>query len=237
MVFSRGQCVSHLLRILRFSSLGAISVLAPVLAQPRPEAKGELVSAAHAMINGSVAVSGTTIFSDNRVATSREGAAIINLGKLGRVELEAETDMTLRFSDGRIGGELHSGRAVLSAPAGVVISVSTTRSSIITDGAKGAALAIQVDSGRAQIVTLRGQARMVSGSQVAPVTENPPAVTSKPSSNFTSLLGVGITNSLGHSAPRSKDIESRDNDRFLESTVTCRDHYQIRCRRRGAVRP
>jgi hypothetical protein len=157
-----------------FVSLLAFSfflMTSPVSAQAPSKAVGELASAALVKINGYSAVSGTTIFSGNRVGTAQEGRAIINLGKLGRVELGAETDLTLRFSTGQLSGELHSGRTLVSAPAGVVISISTAKGLVTTDGRQAAALTVKVDSRRAQVISHRGEARVGSGSKVGRVEE------------------------------------------------------------------
>jgi hypothetical protein len=140
-------------------------------AQSAAKVAGELASANRATINGSSAISGMTVFSHNRIRAAERGAAVVNLGKLGRLELGAETDLTLRFSAGNLGGELHSGRAVVSAPAGVMVSVATAKGLVATDGLQAAVLTIEVYSARARVVTHRGKARVVSGGEIERVEE------------------------------------------------------------------
>jgi hypothetical protein len=63
-------------------------------------------------INGTSAISGATVFSESRIRTAANSSAIINLGRMGRLQLGPESEMTVRFSDGALGGSLTAGRAV-----------------------------------------------------------------------------------------------------------------------------
>jgi hypothetical protein len=130
-------------------------------AQSAPKAKGEVVSARQTKINGFSAISGMTVFSNNRIMTGKHGAAVINLGRLGRIELGAETDMTLRLSEASIGGELRSNQVVVSAPAGIAVAVNTAKSMVTTDGRHPAVLTIYVDGERARVVAHLGAASVV----------------------------------------------------------------------------
>jgi hypothetical protein len=126
------------------------------------KAMGEVASASQTTINGTSVISGMTVFSNNRIKTSGEGAAIINLGKIGRIEFGPETDMTLSFTRTSIGGELRSNNVVVSAPAGVAISIKTAKGMVTTDGQKPAVLTIDADSERSRIITHLGEARVIS---------------------------------------------------------------------------
>src|SRR5262245_9371913 len=106
--------MSNLVKVVGFIAFFP-SMAGPAWAQSSPKAKGEVVSASQTKINGFSAISGMTVFSNNRVMTGRHGAAVINLGRLGRIELGAETDMTLRLSEESIGGELRSNHVIVSA--------------------------------------------------------------------------------------------------------------------------
>ena len=69
---------------------------------------GKLMVAGAATINGKKALSGTTIFSENRIAVANTAGnqALINLGQLGRIDLAPGTELVLRLANGLIGGEL-----------------------------------------------------------------------------------------------------------------------------------
>jgi hypothetical protein len=67
-------------------------------------------------VNGEAAQSGRSIFSSSTIATPQNASAVINLGKIGKIELAPNTTMMLTFNDKGISGDLLSGRVtVLSA--------------------------------------------------------------------------------------------------------------------------
>src|SRR5262245_28372757 len=141
--------------LLRFTSLVVlmISVNGMVQAQASLKAMGEIAAANQTTINGLSVISGMTVFSNNRIKTGGQGAAIVNLGKIGRIEFGPQTDMTLSFSQASIGGELHSNSVVVSAPAGVAISIKTPEGMVTTDGKKPAVLTVFADNKSARVMT------------------------------------------------------------------------------------
>lgn len=136
-----------------------------VLAQTAAKSSGELSVVGSATINGTTAISGATVFNDSRVKTAPNGAATINLGKLGRIELGADTEMTLRFTDGSIGGNLVAGRAVVSAPAGVMVNVATADGVAMADGKDAAMLTVDVSCGNTRVASSRSGAKVSAGAK------------------------------------------------------------------------
>lgn len=88
---------------------------------------GHLIVTGSVTVNDKKAITGTTIFTDSHivVACAKGSSAIVNLGRLGRVELTAGAKLTLRFGEGVISGDLAEGKAVVSTPAGVRVAVNT----------------------------------------------------------------------------------------------------------------
>jgi hypothetical protein len=88
---------------------------------------GQLIANGPVTVNGKRAITGTTIFTGSQIMVdcATGNSAIVNLGKLGRIEMVAGSKLTLQFSDGLIGGELQDGKAVISTPEGVKVSVNT----------------------------------------------------------------------------------------------------------------
>ncbi|HXG91028.1 MAG TPA: hypothetical protein VNN73_01505 [Blastocatellia bacterium] len=60
---------------------------------------GKLFGTGAITIDGEQASEGVTILSGSRVATGEDGAAVVDLGPLGRIELRPNTTITLSFSD------------------------------------------------------------------------------------------------------------------------------------------
>jgi hypothetical protein len=136
------------------------------LAQTVTKAAGEMSVTGSVTINGTSAISGATVFTDSKIKTARNSAATINLGKLGRIQLGPETEMTLRFVESNIGGNLNSGRVVVSSPAGIGIAVATADGVATADPKEPSILTIDVTCGNTRVASNRSEAKVSSGSKV-----------------------------------------------------------------------
>jgi hypothetical protein len=158
------QCRKALAIALMLALGGFYSLItSSALAQSAAKSAGELSVKGNVSVNGTSAISGATVFSDSLVKTQRGSGATINLGRLGRVQLGPESEMTLRFADGAIGGKLTSGRAVLSAPTGVAISIATADGVTTADGKQASALTIDVTCGNTRVASARNGAKVTAG--------------------------------------------------------------------------
>lgn len=140
-----------------------------VTAQTR--AAGEVSAARQASVNGvTVRSSGTTVFSNSRVTTGERGSAAISLGRRGRVELGAKTELLLQFGQGNVGGELRAGRLVLSVPTGVQLNLTTAKGVIKADGLQPTVLTIETASDKTKVVAHLGEAKLLAGGKTELVT-------------------------------------------------------------------
>jgi hypothetical protein len=125
-----------LVLLLIFAALGIFNTGSTLAAKNRAAASaqsgnsqltGQLIANGPVSVNGNKAITGTTVFTDSNIVVdcAKGNSAIVNLGKLGRVELVAGTKLTLRFSDGLISGNLQEGKAVISTPQDVKVEVKT----------------------------------------------------------------------------------------------------------------
>jgi hypothetical protein len=266
---SRSNIICSLLTVVSFMAL-VMSMTGMVRAQSSlkvtgkatGKATGEIASASQTTINGYSAISGMTVFSNNRIRTAGHGAAIINLGRIGRIELGRETDMTLSFSRAGIGGELHSNNVVVSAPAGVAISIKTAKGMVTTDGKKPAVLTIYADSKRARVMAHIGEAIVTSSSnegriktdrvaegeelsqssaiavaraaRMADQTASSVVATAPPDgSGIAGLFNAGI----GYSIAPESDIGSSYYGVQFETSVTCRNNDKKPCRKKSEFKP
>lgn len=77
-------------------------------------------------VNGENAQNGRSIFSSNTIVTPDNAGAVINLGKLGSLELAPNTTFNVVFNENGISGNLTAGRVtVLSASKQVSITDNT----------------------------------------------------------------------------------------------------------------
>lgn len=82
-------------------------------------------------INGESSQTGRSVFSSSIIATPENAGAVINLGKVGKVELAPNTTLTLSFDERAISGDLIAGRlTVLNAAEAV--SVKTVDGKMVT---------------------------------------------------------------------------------------------------------
>lgn len=163
--------LQKMLSIALMMSIGGFysMVTTSVLAQSGKKSTGELSVSGSVTINGTSAISGSTVFSESRIRTAANSSAIISLGRLGRLQLGPDSEMTVRFSDGSVGGNLVAGRAVASAPAGVAVSIVTAEGVAASRGDKSSALAVDLTCGNTRVLAARSDATVTSAGKVETV--------------------------------------------------------------------
>jgi hypothetical protein len=230
------------------------------------KASGEVISASKTTINGFSAVSGATVFNNNRIRTGKDGGAVINLGRLGRIELGSETDMTIRISEASIGGELRSSQMVVSARTGISIAVNTAEGIVTTDGRGPAVLTIYLDGKRPRVITHMGSANVVTTGgnpldkkkELSPI---PSSVALVRAGVTASVIGVATLHNSAGQAPTLRpatptftnlfragvnySMGSKVNgnpngpgaDESFETSMTCRGNDQKTCLKKSNYKP
>ena len=107
-----------------------------------------------ALVNGTNATSGTTIFSGAQLQTSDGVAATVQLGTLGRIAIDPNTQLSLTFDKGYIDVQVTAGNAVLTANAGVNGTLTTP---------EGKKLATNANANATSTVGKRSSAKMFGG--------------------------------------------------------------------------
>lgn len=143
---------------------------------------GELSVSGDVTVNGQKAISGGTIFSDSVIVTAKDSRATVSLGKLGRIELMANTSVRLSFTDSSISGLLDSGRAHVSTPAGVVVSLTTKDGAVTVDGTQATAFTASTENGNTSVSTEAGMAELRSGATVTKIAAGESGVAGTPQS-------------------------------------------------------
>lgn len=86
-------------------------------------------------VNGESAKTGRSVFSASTIATTENANAIINLGKIGRIELSPNTVFTVNFDENGITGDLTSGKiTVLGASNNVGVKTADGKTLELTPG-------------------------------------------------------------------------------------------------------
>lgn len=110
---------------------------------------GKLLVTGAATINGKKALSGSTVFSENRIAVANTAGnqALLNLGQLGRIDMGPGTELVLRLANGLISGELLAGEAVIKNNAGVKVALRTAAGLVTADGRTATITVANAESG------------------------------------------------------------------------------------------
>jgi hypothetical protein len=121
---------------------------------------GQLIASGPVTVNEKTAISGTTVFTDSRIAVecAKGNSAVVDLGKLGRIELTAGSKLTLRFDQGLIAGDLTEGKAVISAPAGMKVAVNTPQGVVSANCVQAACVTPVVAQGVQCVPVMVGRA-------------------------------------------------------------------------------
>jgi hypothetical protein len=92
-------------------------------------------------VNGNQAGSGTTVFSGMRLQTPAGVDAVVQLGALGHLAIEPNTDLLLDFSTGRVEVKVASGDVTLATNDGVNGALTTADGRTLrSENAKAAVL-------------------------------------------------------------------------------------------------
>jgi ferric-dicitrate binding protein FerR (iron transport regulator) len=151
-----------------------------VLAAPGAKASGELSVSGQVTVNGQKVISGGTLFSDSTISTADQSSASVSIGKLGRVELSANSNLRLTFSDNSINAMLETGSAHVSTLAGVSVNLTTKDGTVVVDGSKATSFTVNASRGRTSISTEAGLAQLRSGSTVKQIAAGESAMAGTP---------------------------------------------------------
>ncbi|MCU1264830.1 MAG: hypothetical protein JWM21_1148 [Acidobacteria bacterium] len=168
-------------KFLAMSVAAAVLSVSSMLTLASPGARsGELSASGDVTVNGQKAISGGTIFSDSVIVTAKDSSATVSLGKLGRVELMANTSVKLNFTDKSISGLLDSGRARISTPAGVSVNLTTKDGSVMIDGSQATSFTANIENGNTMVNTEAGIAELRSGTTVTKIAAGESGVAGTP---------------------------------------------------------
>src|SRR5215207_316249 len=114
------------------------------LAAPK-DITGDITVSGQVSVNGQSVVSNSTLVSGSSIVTGSNSTAVISLGKTGRVELLANSNITLKFNDTGITGILSEGKARVSNSVGVATTITTKDATVIADAGQANSFAVEVE--------------------------------------------------------------------------------------------
>ena len=137
--------------------------------------KAEITVTGQVTVDGKTAVSNSTIVSGSTITSGTNSSAIINLGKLGRVELTPNTSISLRFDSNSIVAMLSTGMVRISNTAGIGATVTTKGATAVADTSQANLFTVDVGCGdttkctQTKVETFNGLVTLKSGSSTKQV--------------------------------------------------------------------
>ena len=131
------KALSMCLCVAILATYSMVALAGPGKAAGELAVSGKLVNgeAPFVFVNGEVARSGRSVFSGSTITTSDSTNAVINLSKLGKIELAPSTVLNLTFDEKGIFGELTSGTvSVLGSAQNVNIKTLNGKTVQLTTG-------------------------------------------------------------------------------------------------------
>lgn len=125
---------------------------------------GEITVSGQVTVNGQPAVSNSTILSGSVISTGNGSSAVVSLGKAGKLELSANTSMTLHFSENSITAILSDGKTRVQNAAGVQATVTTKHATVIADTAQSDNFVVEVECAHTHVDTFAGAVTVREGS-------------------------------------------------------------------------
>ena len=128
------------------------------------DSAGEITVTGQVTVNGQPAVSNSALLSGAVIGTAAASHAVVSLGKLGRVEVLADSNLTLTFTDNSIVAILTTGKARVSNSAGVAATVTTKDTTVIADSGQADNFLVEVECSHTHVDTTTGVVTMRIGS-------------------------------------------------------------------------
>ncbi len=119
-----------------FTAVAILLVYSMVALAVPGDLTGEITVSGTVTVNGQPTVSNSTITSGSTIVTGAGSSAVISLGKVGRVELQENSNMVLSFSPSGIVAIVSSGTARMANGVGIATTVSTRDATVIADSSQ-----------------------------------------------------------------------------------------------------
>lgn len=132
------KSITSLLAVAVWSVFSMAAIAAP------DDVMGEITVSGQVSVNGQNAVSSSTVTSGSTIVTGANSTAAVTLGKSNRVEILADSTVTLKFTNNSIVGMLTAGKVRVTNAAGVAATVTTRNSTVIADAGQSNVFGVDV---------------------------------------------------------------------------------------------
>ncbi len=155
------NCISKL--ITSFTAVAVLCAYSTVALAVGKDLSGDITVTGQVTVNGQPAVSNATIVSGSMIVTGADSSAVISLGKSGRIEILAHSNLVLNFSDNSIVGILSAGKTRVSNSAGVATTITTKDATVIADAGQSDNFSVETECSHTHVDTTSGLVTMREG--------------------------------------------------------------------------
>jgi len=124
---------------------------------------GQITVSGQVTVNGQAAISNSTVLSGSTIVTGDDSSAVISLGKAGRIEVQANSNLKIDFTETSIIGMLSEGKYRIANAAGVATTMTTKSATIIADAGQANNFVIEVECSHIHVDTTSGLVTMREG--------------------------------------------------------------------------
>ena len=133
------------------------------------ELSGVVTITGQVSVNGQTAVSNSTIMSGATVTTAKGANAVVSLGKLGRIEIQEDSTLSLRFSDSGVNVMLDAGTVRISSASDIGSTVITSNATFVGDAGQPDNFVVTVECAQSYLDTTSGVVTVNEGGKVQQV--------------------------------------------------------------------
>lgn len=137
-------------------TLAVWSVSSMVALAAPGQSNGEITVTGSVTVDGRNVVSNSTITPGSTIVTAENSSAVVSLGKIGRVELNAKTTLVLKFDDSGIYGTLNEGKIRVMSMNGYNANIATRDGMTIADAAQSNTFVVEKECGHTHVDTIAG---------------------------------------------------------------------------------
>ena len=148
-------------KLITLGTLTAVWCVFSMVALAVPtDPSGVITVTGQVMVNGQPAISNSTIISGATVTTAMGSRAVVSLGKLGRVEVQEDSSLSLRFTDNDVIAMLDSGTVRVSANSGIGSTVTTKNATFVGDAGQADNFLVLAECSHSHVDTTSGVVSM-----------------------------------------------------------------------------
>lgn len=146
------------------ATLAAVWCVYSMVAYAIPaDSTAEISVTGQVTVNGQQAVSSSTVLSGSVISTGENSNAVVSFGKLGRVEISSDSNVTLNFGSSNLIVIVDSGKVRIATTSGTATTATTKNATFIADSSQANNFTLEVECSHTHLDMTTGSVTMREG--------------------------------------------------------------------------